>query len=364
MKLRISILMSVFLVASMVMTACAPAATPAPVAPAAPAAPANTVAPAAPAAPANTVAPAASNAGKKFKVGYSAAGLIDVLQVTWSKAVCKSVTDAGGDCIVVDSQNKIDKQVADIEDLLTQKIDILVINPVDDKGIGVAIAEANKANVPVVTIDRNGGSGVIAAKVGSDNYYAGYQAGEYCAKIYNGKGEVAQLMGQAGGADVRDRGNGFRDAIAKYPGMKIVFEEHGDWDTAKSQTLTENLLTSNPNVECIWAHADAMIMGAVQALKAAGKLDKVTTIGMGMYAGGPEAIKAGELTASWYMYPELIGSTAGEVVVKIHNGDKYDSFTRTPLTFVTKDNIDGFLTKTVPTPPAETAVPIPPTKTP
>ncbi len=349
----------VVLVASMMLSACAPAATSAP---AATAAPANTVAPAAPAA--TSTLPAVSNAGKKWKVGYSAAGLIDVLQVTWSKAVCKSVTDAGGECIVVDSQNKIAKQVADIEDLLTQKIDILVINPVDDAGIGVAIAEANKANVPVVTIDRNGGSGVIAAKVGSDNYYAGYQAGEYCAKMHNNTGEVAQLMGEAGGGDVRYGGNGFRDAIAKYPNMKIVFEQHGDWDTAKSQTLTEDMLTSNPNVVCIWAHADAMIMGAVNALKAAGKLNQVTTIGMGMYAGGPESIKAGELTASWYMYPELIGSTAGDVVIKIHNGAQFDPFTRTPLTFVTKDNIDGFLSTTVPTPPAETAVPIPPTKTP
>jgi ribose transport system substrate-binding protein len=278
-------------------------------------------------------------------VGYSAAGLIDILQVTWSKEVCKAVESAGGECIIVDSQNKIAKQVADIEDMLTQGIDVLVINPVDDAGIGVAIEAANKAGVPVVTIDRNGGKGDIAAKVGSDNYQAGYDAGEYCAKMHDQTGEVAQIMGMAGGADVRDRGQGFRDAIAKYPKMKIVFEQHGDWDTAKSQALTEDLLTSNPNVVCIWAHADAMIMGAVNALKAAGKLEQVTTIGMGMYAGGPESIKAGDLTASWYMWPEKIGQVAGDVVVKILKGEKVEPFTRTPLDFVTIDNVDQYLNK-------------------
>jgi ribose transport system substrate-binding protein len=322
MKKNIGILLSVILAVGMILTACAPAATPT-------------------AMPEPIKAPVSGL--KPFKVGYAAAGLIDVLQVTWSKEVCKAVETAGGECIIVDSQNKIAKQVADIEDMLTQGIDVLVINPVDDAGIGVAIAAANKAGVPVVTIDRNGGQGVIAAKVGSDNYQAGFDAGEYCAKGLNQKGEVAQLMGMAGGADVRDRGQGFRDAIAKYPDMKIVFEQHGDWDTAKSQTLTEDMLTSNPDVGCIWAHADAMIMGAVNALKAAGKLDKVITIGMGMYAGGPESIKAGELTASWYMWPEKIGQVAGDVVVKILKGEKVDAFTRTPLDFVTKENIDQYL---------------------
>lgn len=328
MKTKISMVLGIVLVLAFVLGACAPVAT-------------EPTKVSEPAVVEPTKAP--EPAGTKWKVGYSAAGLIDILQVTWSKEVCKSVELAGGECIVVDSQNKISKQVADIEDLLTQNIDILVINPVDDAGIGVAITAANNANVPVVTIDRNGGSGIITAKVGSDNYQAGFDAGEYCAKVMNGKGEVAQIMGMAGGADVRDRGNGFRDAIKKYPDMEIVFEQHGDWDTAKSQALTEDILTSHPNVQCIWAHADAMIMGAVNALRAANKLDKVTTIGMGMYGGGPESIKAGELTASWYMWPEKIGSTAGEVVAKIHNGEEVDDFIRTPLDFVTKDNIDKYL---------------------
>jgi ribose transport system substrate-binding protein len=280
---------------------------------------------------------------RPFRVGYSAAGLIDVLQVTWSEAVAGAVEAAGGEAIILDSQNDIAKQISDIEDLLTQGIDALVINPVDEAGIGVAIAAANAAGVPVVTIDRNGGEGDITSRVGFDNYRAGFEAGEYIAAQNNYTGQVAQLQGMPGGADVRERSQGFQDAIAQYPDMEIVYEPYTNWDTAEAQAATEDLIASNPDVVGIWAHADSVIMGAVQALEAAGLSDQVTTVGMGMFAGGPEAIADGTLDASWELYPVQLGQTAGNVVVAIVAGQQVEDFVRTPMTFVTGENIAQFL---------------------
>lgn len=284
-----------------------------------------------------------SAANESFTVGYSAAGLIDELQIGWSDAAKKTIEDAGGKVILVDSQNKIAKQISDIEDLLTQNIDFLIINPVDEAGIVPAIEAANKANVPVITIDRAAASGKVAVHVGFDNYKAGFEAGEYCATKMNKKGEVAQLEGQAGTSVARERAQGFIDAIAKYPDMKIVFDKPTDWDTTKALTATEDMLSANPDVKCIWAHADAIIMGAVQALEKADKLDQVITIGMGMYGGGPEAIKAGKLTASWELYSAKLGEMAGQAVVDLHNGKEVPPMISTDMTFVTKDNIDQFL---------------------
>jgi len=79
---------------------------------------------------------------------------------------------------VVDSKNKIAKQVSDIEDLLTQNIDFLVINPIDEAGIVPAIEAANKRGVPVITIDRAASGGKVAVHVGFDNYKAGYDGEE------------------------------------------------------------------------------------------------------------------------------------------------------------------------------------------
>ena len=325
-------LITIAVLSAMLLSAC--------VAPVAPAAAPAAGESATTAAPAEAAAPAA---GGELKVGYSAAGLIDDLQITWSEGVKKAIEDAGGSVIIVDSQNDIAKQVSDIEDLLTQGIQFLVVNPVDEAGIVPAIEAANAASVPVVTIDRGAGGGVVAVHVGFDNYKAGYDAGVYIAEQNGGKGSVAQLEGQAGTSVARERAQGFADAVALYPDMTIVFEKPTDWSAAQGLSATEDLLTANPDVVGIWAHADAIIIGAVEALKKAGVNDQVYTVGMGMYGGGPEAIKAGDLDASWELYPAKLGGVAGDAVVKMHNGEDVPAVIGTEMTFVTKDNIDEFL---------------------
>jgi len=278
-----------------------------------------------------------------FRVGYSAAGLIDAVQIAWSESIGQVVKDAGGEVVVVDSQNDIAKQNSDIEDLLSQRIDYLVVNPVDEAGIVPAIEAANAEGIPVVTIDRKAGGGKVATHVGFDNYRAGYEAGTFIAEQNGGKGKVAQLEGQAGQSVVRERSQGFRDAIAEYPDMEIVFERPTDWDTAKAAAATEDLLQAQPDVVGIWAHADAIIMGAIEALMAEQLNDKVVTVGMGMYGGGPEAIAAGELDASWELYPAELGAVAAQAVVALQAGCTVEANINTRITFVTKDNIDAFL---------------------
>ena len=88
---------------------------------------------------------------------------------------------------------------------------------------------------------------------------------------------------------------------------------------------------------------EVVAMGAVQALKAEGKNDQVFTVGMGMYAGGPESIKAGDLNASWELFPAELGRLAGESAVKILAGEKVEPLISTDMVFVTKDNIGEFL---------------------
>ena len=283
-----------------------------------------------------------------FVVGYSAAGLIDELQITWSENLRSAVEAAGGTVIIVDSQNEIAKQISDIEDLLSQGIDYLVINPVDEAGIVPAVEAANAAGVPVVTIDRASGGGEVAAHITFDNYRAGYDAGVYIAEQHGGVGQVAQLEGQAGTSVARERGQGFRDAIAQYPDMEVVFEQPTDWSTDAGLSATEDLLVAFPDVVGIWAHADAIIMGAVQALQDAGLNDQVTTVGMGMYGGGPESIAAGGLDSSWELFPALLGTAAGKAVVAMAAGDEVLPVINTPMEFVTAENIEAVAAMTPP----------------
>lgn len=285
----------------------------------------------------------AQTASSGLKVGYSAAGLIDDLQITWSEGVAQAIEAAGGEVIIVDSQNEIAKQIADIEDLLAQEIDYLVVNPVDEAGIVPAIEAANAAGVPVVTIDRAAGGGEVAVHVGFDNYLAGYEAGQYCAAMLDETGQVAQLEGQAGTSVARERGDGFRDAIAEYPDMEIVFEQPTDWGTTQGLSATEDMLSAYPEVGCIWTHADSIVMGAVEALDAAGMQDQVYTVGMGMFAGGPESIEDGGLNASWELFPAELGQIAGNAVVDLAAGNSVEPVISTDMVFVTSENIADFL---------------------
>jgi len=151
------------------------------------------------------------------------------------------------------------------------------------------------------------------------------------------------LEGQAGTSVARERGQGFRDAIALYPDMEIVFEQPTDWSTAQGLSVTEDLLVAHPDVVGIWAHADSIIMGAVEALEAEGLNDQVVTVGMGMFAGGPEAIQAGRLDASWELFPAALGKVAGQAVVDVHAGKDVEPVIGTPMVFVTAENIGEFL---------------------
>ena len=249
-----------------------------------------------------TAAPA--QASEPFVVGYSAAGLIDELQIAWSEGLTEVVEAAGGEVIIVDSQNDIAKQIADIEDLLAQEHRLSGDQPGGRSGhrAGDRSGQRRRACRSSPSTGHRAG-GEVRVHVGFDNYKAGYDAGIYIAEQNGGQGKVAQLEGQAGTSVARERGQGFRDAIAQYPDMEVVFEQPTDWSTAQGLSATEDLLVAHPDVVGIWAHADSIIMGAVEALEAEGLNDKVVTVGMGMFAGGPEAIKAGRLDASWELFP-------------------------------------------------------------
>src|SRR5512135_497847 len=144
----------ILIVGAMLLSACQPTAAPTQ-------APAEqpTQAPAAQPTTAPAAAATSCTPKKTVTVGYAAAGLIDAVQIAWSDGLKQVIEEAGGKVLTVDSQNKIAKQISDVEDLLSQKIDFLVINPVDEAGIVPAIEAANKAGVPVVTIDRAAGGG-------------------------------------------------------------------------------------------------------------------------------------------------------------------------------------------------------------
>src|ERR1041385_806540 len=133
----------------------------------------------------------------------------------------------GYELIVTAGEFDLGKQSAQIEDFITRKVDAIVLCPVDSRGIGQAVKKANDAGIPVFTADIAAQEGAVVCHIASDNVAGGRLAGGYLAKILEGKGNVA-IIGQPTVTSVLDRVLGFKDAIAKFPDIKIVADVNGE----------------------------------------------------------------------------------------------------------------------------------------
>ncbi|MFI5251381.1 MAG: substrate-binding domain-containing protein [Bacteroidota bacterium] len=200
------------------------------------------------------------------------------------------------------------KQTSQIEDFITQKVDAIIVSPVDSRGIGPAIKKANDAKIPVFTADIAAQEGDVVCHIASDNVAGGKLAGEYMAKILNGKGTVA-IIGQPTITSVLDRTQGFKDAIAKFPGISIVADVNGEGVRDKALQAASDILQAHPNLDGIFGINDDSALGALDAVGQF-KRDKVSIIGYDATPPAADAILKGTaLKADVVQYPKKIGES-------------------------------------------------------
>ncbi|MEU5764564.1 ABC transporter substrate-binding protein [Streptomyces asoensis] len=177
--------------------------------------------------------------------------------------------------LTANAQSQFSKQISDVQDLLAKGADLLVIAPLNSDGWDPVLQAAAAKKVPIVTIDRK--INATACKdyvsfIASDFVEQGRRAADQMIEATGGKGEVAILLGSAGNNVTTERTKGFKEQIAaKAPGLKVVFEQTGDFAREKGQQVTEQLIQSKPGIKGIYAENDEMGLGAVAALKGAGK---------------------------------------------------------------------------------------------
>lgn len=206
-------------------------------------------------------------------------------------------------------------QQAQIENFITQRMDALVVCPVDSDTIGGAIKEANRAGIPVFTADIAANDGQVVCHIASDNVMGGRLAGEYMAKLLKGKGKII-IIDHPKVMSVRDRTKGFVEAVSKYPGIKIIARPPGDGERVISMNVMETMLQSHPEITGVFAINDSTALGALSALRQA-KRDDIIMVG---YDADPEAqqeiLKGSPLKADAVQYPREIGSTTIEMIAK------------------------------------------------
>lgn len=205
--------------------------------------------------------------------------------ITMHEALEDAAESIGAEVIVTDASHDVGRQIADVEDMIVQGIDILLLNPADTDGIETAVLAAKEAGIIVVAVDAQA-AGPVDTFVGSRNYDAGYMAGKAMAEDLGGEGNVAILDGIPV-VPILERVAGFEDAIAEYPDIEIVDVQNGRQERDQAMSVTENMLQAHADLDAIFSVNDGGALGVLAAIEASGRDVWIYSVD-----GHPEVIEA------------------------------------------------------------------------
>jgi ribose transport system substrate-binding protein len=271
--------------------------------------------------------------GKKgdATIGVSISTLNNPFFVELRDGIKEEADEYGYDVTVLDAQDDTAAQLDHIDDLIAQKVDIIIINPVDSDAIATAVEAANDAGIPVITVDRSANGGEVVTHIASDNVAGGKMAGEYLLELVGQNAKVVELQGIPGASATIDRGEGFHSAVDGK--LNVVSSITANFNRSEGLSVMEDLLEANPTLVGVFAHNDEMALGAIQALKAAGRTD-VVVVGFDATDDAKDAVEEGTMAATVAQQPKLMGTLSIEYAKKILDDEEVDESIPVDLTLV------------------------------
>ena len=260
--------------------------------------------------------------GRKPKVAVVVKTLTgDVFQLKMAEAARDRAIELGADAAIYQAggQTAVQRMVGIVEDLIVQRADVILISPLDAKAVVPVFRQAKDEGVIIVCMDSNAEGEDYVTFISTDNYQAAALGAEYAKKELGGKGKVVVIEGAPGNAVGDARKNGFKDTIVKDSQIQIVASQSGFWTNEKAMAATENILQANPDVDMIFSCSDGMTGGILEAIKLAGKENRIKVISFDGSKFGIELIKDGKIIADVAQFPVKIGRMAAETGVGVYN---------------------------------------------
>lgn len=240
--------------------------------------------------------------GEKYKIAFIVKSLQSAFFINMTEAAEECAADFANDIeveiLAPQTPFNIDEQIQLVEQCITNKVDAIVITPCDSTGIIPAIEKANAAGIIVVTPNTKSNGGEITSFVGVENYDVGYSLAKALFDKLGGKGDVILIEGKAGNSTSEERAEGFRAALEEYPDINCLSSQPADWDRASAMTVMENCLQTYEKIDGVLTLTKDMGLGALEAIKSAGRLDEIVSITFDVDEDVQEALKSGELYAS------------------------------------------------------------------
>ena len=269
----------------------------------------------------------AGGAASGLTVGFSQMESDNPWRIAETQSLREEAAKRGVKLVVTDAQGQTAKQVSDVEDLIAQRVDVILLAPREFEGLVPALQSAKQAKIPVILVDRaaDGVPGEDYVTLLASNFIEqGQRAAEWLANATGGKAQIVELSGTPGSSVAADRAKGFREGIAKYPGMRILASQTGNFSRAQGERVMQNIAQSlGTKITAVYAHNDEMALGAIQALKASGRKPgtDVTVVSIDGQRAALEAIIAGELGATVESNPRF-GPLAFDTIEKLRNKEE------------------------------------------
>lgn len=284
-----------------------------------------------------------SSDAQKIKIGASMLGMQSEFIVNINDEMQKKADELGVELITVDAEKSALKQIEQVESFIAQKVDVIILNPVEVEASSPAVAKAIAAGIPIVNVNSET-TVKPTAFVGSNDVESARIAMKFLAEKLGGKGNIVMIHGLMGQAAQIQREKGANEILKEYPNLKIIAAQTGEWDRAKSMDLMENWIQSyGVKINAVFAQNDEMAMGAVKALQDAGLKSKVIVIGIDAIADALQAVKKGDLDATVFQDSKNQGAGSIETAVKLAKKQPFEKNLMIPFQLVTKTNVNNYI---------------------
>lgn len=288
---------------------------------------------------------------ERYKVGFSQMESNNPWRIAETKSFQDTAAKCNWDLISTDAAGSAAKQVADVDSMIAQGIDVLFLPPREEKPLIPAVMKAKAAGIPTFLVDRSVDPNVATAGkdyvafLGSDFVDQGRRVAEWTLENFKGdKGIIVELEGTTGSSPANDRKKGFDDVMAAKDNMEIVASQSGDFARDQGRQVMETLLQAHPDVNIVYAHNDEMAIGAIQALELAGRKpgDDVMVVSIDGTRDALQAIIDGKMGVTVESSP-FFGPLACEVMNRYAAGETIEPWVQVKDRIFIKENAAEFI---------------------
>ena len=258
---------------------------------------------------------------EKPKIAVVVSTLNNPWFVMLAESAAKNAEKLGYEAKIFDSQNNPAVESDNFENLISSGYDAILLNPTDSDGSISNVLKAKTAGIPVFCMDREiNADDAATSQILSDNYSGCVSIGIEFVKELNEKGNYVESLGLVGDNNTWARSGGFHSVVDKFPNLKMVAQQSGNFDRNKAMEVLETIMQANPDIDAVFCGNDAMAMGAFQALQSAGKAYKVKIFGFDGAGDVIEKIREKKIVATGMQFPLIMAETAAKYADEYFKG--------------------------------------------